>query len=93
MITIISLFYVMYVQHFLRRAVFMCKTASFENYVFSIIQNITNLKDIWSAVSVKFLFADYFLFVFSVPEDYKLNPGAVEAIAEYPTEPCKILIG
>lgn len=31
--------------------------------------------------------------MFSVPEDYKLNPGAVEAIAEHPTEPSKILIG
>lgn len=30
---------------------------------------------------------------FSVPEDYKVNPGPVEAIAEHPTEPDKILIG
>ncbi|UYV62473.1 LLGL1 [Cordylochernes scorpioides] len=29
----------------------------------------------------------------SVPEDYKLNPGAVEAIAEHPNNPGKILIG
>ncbi|XP_047485620.1 lethal(2) giant larvae protein homolog 1-like isoform X1 [Penaeus chinensis] len=29
----------------------------------------------------------------NVPEDYKVNPGPVEAIAEHPTEPDKILIG
>ncbi|UYV62474.1 LLGL1 [Cordylochernes scorpioides] len=29
----------------------------------------------------------------NVPEDYKLNPGAVEAIAEHPNNPGKILIG
>lgn len=29
----------------------------------------------------------------NVPEDYKVNPGPVEAIAEHPTEPNKILIG
>lgn len=31
--------------------------------------------------------------VFSVPEDYKLNPGAVEIIAEQPDKPSNILIG
>jgi lethal(2) giant larvae protein len=29
----------------------------------------------------------------SVPEDYKINPGAVEAIAEQPGNADKILIG
>nr|XP_045599883.1 lethal(2) giant larvae protein homolog 1-like isoform X2 [Procambarus clarkii] len=29
----------------------------------------------------------------NVPEDYKVNPGPVEAIAEHPTDPIKILIG
>uniref|UniRef100_T1IK87 Uncharacterized protein n=1 Tax=Strigamia maritima TaxID=126957 RepID=T1IK87_STRMM len=29
----------------------------------------------------------------NVPDDYKVNPGAVEAIAEHPTDPNKILIG
>lgn len=30
---------------------------------------------------------------YSVPEDYKKNPGAVEAIAEQPGHPDNILIG
>lgn len=30
---------------------------------------------------------------FSVPEDYKLNPGAVESVVEQPNEPNHILIG
>lgn len=31
--------------------------------------------------------------IYSVPEDYKKNPGAVEAIAEQPGHPDSILIG
>lgn len=31
--------------------------------------------------------------IFSVPDDYKLNPGSVEAIAEHPLNPDKIIIG
>lgn len=34
-----------------------------------------------------------FFFNFSVPADYKINPGAVEAIAEQPGHPDNILIG
>lgn len=30
---------------------------------------------------------------FSVPQDYKLNPGAVESVAEQPGQPNNILIG
>lgn len=30
---------------------------------------------------------------FSVPEDYKLNPGAVESVTEQPNQPNNILIG
>ena len=33
------------------------------------------------------------LYVTSVPDDYKINPGAVEAIAEQPGNTDKILIG
>lgn len=33
------------------------------------------------------------LFLCSVPQDYKLNPGAVEAVLEQPGEPDSILIG
>jgi lethal(2) giant larvae protein len=33
------------------------------------------------------------LCISSVPEDYKINPGAVEAIAEQPGNADKILIG
>ena len=43
-----------------------------------------------------FIYIYFFFFVCvvsSVPEDYKVNPGPVEAIAEHPTEPNKILIG
>lgn len=29
----------------------------------------------------------------SVPEDYKINPGGVEAIAEHPSDPNKMVIG
>ena len=35
----------------------------------------------------------FFFFNFSVPADYKINPGAVEAIAEQPGHPDNILIG
>lgn len=31
--------------------------------------------------------------IFSVPDDYKLNPGSVEAIAEHPLNTDKIIIG
>ena len=33
------------------------------------------------------------MYISSVPEDYKINPGAVEAIAEHPGDADKILIG
>ena len=29
----------------------------------------------------------------AVPDDYKLNPGAVEALLEHPTDKNKILVG
>lgn len=31
--------------------------------------------------------------IYSCPEDYKLNPGAVECISEHPTKPNLLLIG
>lgn len=34
-----------------------------------------------------------FILKCSVPSDYKINPGAVEAIAEQPGHPDNILIG
>lgn len=31
--------------------------------------------------------------MYSVPDDYKVNPGPAEAIALHPTDPNKVLIG
>jgi len=30
------------------------------------------------------------VFVYSVPDDFKVNPGAVEAIAQHPTDATKV---
>lgn len=34
-----------------------------------------------------------YVYDFSVPQDYKLNPGAVESIFEQPNQPNNILVG
>ena len=42
---------------------------------------------------VRLLVRNVLIFYDSVPDDYKKNPGAVEAIAEQPGHPDNILIG
>lgn len=39
------------------------------------------------------MFTKPIFYCFSVPQDYKLNPGAVEAVLEQPDQPNNILIG
>ena len=51
---------------------------------------------LWLCFSTNFIlriFKSFFSSWSSVPDDYRVNPGAVEAIAEHPTSPNKILIG